>query len=505
MGIIKRQTIQSSIYAYAGVAVGFLTQGVFFPNLFSKAEVGLLSLLIAVSQVLVQASNLGVSNAGGRYFPYFRDTDRQHNGYLLITSLTTLLGFGLCVLGLWLGRPWVIAQYGAQSSLFVDYYYLLIPLTLFTAYFAVFDNYARLLYDPVTGTILQQFVQRILVLVAGGLYWIGWVTFPQFLGVWLLAFLLPTVLMAVSVARDEALFFSRRYVSVTPELRRNLARYAALTLTSALSTQIIWTIDKAMISTTTGLSDTGVYSTAANFAAVIALPATTLYKVAGTLIAESWKANDRANILMIYRKSALNQLIAGCLVFMGVAVNLPSLFTLLPAGYEAGYYVILCLGLGKLIDMATGVNGIILSTSRYYAYDTLLFVVIIFVTIAANTYLIPRYGMTGAAVGAVLATFLYNFTRTLLVWIAFRMQPFSWRNGAVIGLAGVVWYVTELVPHNTGIWWRIGTDAALRSVAITGLFLTGIYVLNLSPDANDLLNGVWKRAKKVWASRETGH
>ena len=105
---------------------------------------------------------------------------------------------------------------------------------------------------------------------------------------------------------------------------------------------------------------------------------------------------------------------------MGVAVNLPSLFTLLPAGYEAGYYVILCLGLGKLIDMATGVNGIILSTSRYYAYDTLLFVVIIFVTIAANNYLIPRYGMTGAAVGAVLATFLYNFTRTLLVWIAFR-------------------------------------------------------------------------------------
>ena len=90
------------------------------------------------------------------------------------------------------------------------------------------------------------------------------------------------------------------------------------------------------------------------------------------------------------------------------------------------------------------------------------------------------------------------------------MQPFSWRNGAVIGLAGVVWYVTELVPHNTGIWWRIGTDVALRSVAITGLFLTGIYVLNLSPDANDLLNGVWKRAKKVWARRNaapppTGH
>lgn len=497
MGIIKRQTIQSSMYAYAGVAVGFLTQGYLFPNLFSKAEVGLLSLLIAVSQVLVQASNLGVSNAGGRYFPYFRNADRQHNGYLLITSLTTLTGFSLCVLMLWLGRPWVIGQYGAQSSLFVDYYYVLIPLTLFTAFFAIFDNYARLLYDPVTGTILQQFVQRVLILLAGGLYGLGWVTFPQFLGVWLLAFLLPTLLMAVSVARDEALFFSRRYVSVSPDLRRSLARYAVLTFTTALSSQIIWTIDKAMISTTTGgLADTGVYSTAANFAAVIALPATTLYKVAGTLIAESWKANDRANILMIYRKSALNQLIAGCLVFVGVAVNLPSLFALLPAGYEAGYYVILWLGLSKLIDMATGVNGIILATSRYYAYDTLLFVVVIFVTIAVNQYLIPQYGINGAAVGAVLATFLYNFTRTLIVWLAFRMQPFSWRNGVVLLLAGAVWYVTERVPHNTGVWWRIGADVALRSAAIAGLFLTAVYLLKVSPDASDLLTGVGKRVKK---------
>ena len=498
VGIIKRQTIQGSIYAYAGVAVGFLTQGIFFPNLFNKAEVGLLSLLIAVSQVLMQASNLGVSSAGGRYFPYFRNPDRQHNGYLLITTLATLTGFGLCTLMLWLARPWVIEQYGAGSSLFVDYYYLLIPLTLFTALFSIFDNYARLLYDPVTGTILQQFVQRVLVLVAGGLYWSGWVTFGQFLGVWLVAFLVPTILMAVSVARERALFFSRRYVSVNPQLRRSLARYAVLTLTTALSSQIILTIDKAMISATTGgLADTGVYSTAANFAAVIALPATTLYKVAGTLIAESWKANDQTNILMIYRKSALNQLIAGCLVFVGVAVNLPSLFTLLPAGYEAGYYVILWLSLSKLIDMATGVNGIILATSRYYAFDTLLFVGIIIVTIAANKYLIPRYGINGAAVGAVLATFLYNFIRTLIVWIAFRMQPFSWRNGAVVLLAGTVWYVTELVPHNMGVWWRIGADVALRSASITGLFLTAVYVLNVSPDANELLNGVWIRIKRI--------
>ncbi len=495
MGIIKRQTIQTSIYAYAGVAVGFLTQGIFFPHVFSKAQVGLLTLLISLAQVLAQASNLGLNGAGGRYFPYFRNAERQHNGYLLITSLTTLIGFGLCVVALWLAQPWVIEYYQKQSSLFVDYYYLLIPLTLFTVYFTVFDNYARLLYDPVTGTMLQQFVQRMLILLAGVLYWLGWVTFPQFLGVWLIAFLLPVLMMIVSVARDEALFFSRRFVSVGPELRRNMTRYAALTFTSALSTQIIWTIDKVMLSSSQGLGDTGVYGVASNFAAVIAVPATALYKVSGTLIAESWKTNDIKNISNIYRKSCLNQLIAGCLVFVGVAANLPNVFKFLPAGYEVGYYAILWLGLGKLIDMATGVNGVILATSRYYVYDSLFFVALIFITILANQYLIPRFGINGAAVGAAITTLLYNLARTLFVGFKFRLQPFTWRNIAVLVLAAGVWWLSVQIPYPTPAdsKWQVIVDLGWRSALITGLFGGLVLALRLSPDINQTVAGLRKR------------
>jgi len=498
MGIIKRQTIQNSIYSYAGVGIGFLTQGLFFPHLFSKAQVGLLTLLISLAQVLAQASNLGLNGAGGRYFPYFRNAERQHNGYLLLASLATLVGFCVCVLALWLARPWVVSYYQVQSALFVDYYFLLIPLTLFTVYFTVFDNYARLLYDPVTGTMLQQFVQRLLILAAGGLYWLGWVTFPQFLGVWMLAFFLPLVLMIGSIIRDEALFLSRRYVSVALELRRDMTRYAALTFTSALSTQIIWTIDKVMINNTQGLDATGVYSIASYFAAVIAIPATALYKVSGTLIAESWKANDTQNIMDIYRKSCLNQLIAGCLVFIGVAANLPNVFGLLPAGYEAGYYVILWLGLGKLIDMATGVNGTILYTSRFYIYDTFFFIALTFITIAANYYLIPRFGINGAAIGAALATLLYNLARTLFVGFAFKMQPFSWRNGAVIGLALLVWWVSVQIsyPATEAPVWQKLLDIGWRSALITGLFGGLVLIFNVSPDINQTVTGITNRFRR---------
>ncbi|GAB3023684.1 lipopolysaccharide biosynthesis protein [Spirosoma pulveris] len=495
MGIIKRQTIQSSLFTYAGVIVGFLTQGIWFPHLFTTQQVGLLTLLISLSLILAQASNVGINGAGGRFFPYFRDAERQHNGFLLIASLATLVGFCLCVLALWLARPWIVKLYQDQSALFVEYYYLLIPLTFCTVYFTVFDNYSRLLYDPVTGTLLQQFVQRLLVALAGGLYWLGWVSFPQFLGVWLLAFLLPLLLMIISVARDEALFFSRNFVSVNPELRRNMVRYASLTFTSALSSQVVWTIDKMMINSKQGLGDTGIYGTASYFAAVIAIPATALYKVSGTLIAESWKVNDLENIASIYRKSCLNQLIAGCLVFVGVAANLPNVFQFLPASYSAGYYVILWLGLGKLFDMATGINGTILNTSRYYTYDSFFVVILIFITIGANLYLIPRFGINGAAIGAAFVTLLFNLARTLFVGFAFKMQPFTWRNLVVIGLGLAVWWLSVQLPYPDAgaAKWRFMLDVGWRSALITGLFGGAVLALKLSPDINQMVDGLKKR------------
>lgn len=499
MGIIKRQTIQSSVYTYAGVAVGFLTQGLFFPHLFSKAEIGLLTLLVSLSQVLTQASVLGLNSAGGRYFTYFRDADRQHNGYLLISLITMLAGFGISVAGLWLARPLVLAHYGTASPLFVDYYYLLIPLTLFSLLFSVFDNYARLLYNPVTGVLLQQFGLRLLILVAGGAYWLNWLTFDLFMYAWLTAFLLTAVLMIAQVVRENAFFLNHQYVFVPAKLRTDIIRYSVLSLATGLSSQIILTVDKVMISNKLGLDDTGIYGTASYFAAVIAVPATALYKVSGALIADSWKTNDLDNIRMIYRKSCLNQLVAGCLVFVGVAANLPGVFRFLPAGYEAGYYVILWLGLGKLLDMATGVNGMILSTSRYYVYDSLFFIGLIFITIAVNNWLIPQYGITGAAIGAALATGLFNLARTLFVGFAFRMQPFTWHNAAVIALGLVVWWVAVQFPYPapTVPIWQTLLDMAWRSALITGLFVGGILGLNLSPDASSMAATIWQRIRRV--------
>ncbi|CCG99144.1 hypothetical protein FAES_1134 [Fibrella aestuarina BUZ 2] len=487
MSSIQKQTIQGTAFSYVGIVIGFLTTGLLLPNLLGKDQNGLIQLLSSLAIILTQFANLGINGAGGRYFPYFRNYERGHGGFLLLAVGTSLLGFLGCAVALWVFRPWVIAENQAKSALFVQHYYLLLPLTFFTLFFNLFDTYARLLYDSVTGTFLKDVGQRVFFLLAVLAHWFGWIDFYTMLWGWLGSYLIPLGLMIASVVRNGHFTLNPTYLNLPPGLAVSLYRYAGLTLFAGLSSQVILHIDKALVNNSLGLSSTGVYGTAANFGSVIAAPAMMLYKVSGVVIADAWKNNDLAKIRSVYAKSCLSQLLIGCLVFVGIAANLPSVFRFLPKGYEAGYYVILWIGLGKLFDMATGVNGTILNTSRFYVWDSLFNLLMVVLTIVLTPMLIRQYGLNGAAIGAALTTGLFNLSRTLFVWYKFGLQPFTWRNAAVIGVGGLVWLIAAWPAYPTGTLVAVILDVTLRSVGIVAAYVGLIFALRIYPDLNGML------------------
>src|SRR5690606_10898250 len=115
----------------------------------------------------------------------------------------------------------------------------------------------------------------------------------------------------------------------------------------------------------------------------------------------------------VYRKSCINQLLIGLLLFIGIWANIDNIFKMLPAGFEVGKYVILFISLGYLIEMSTGLNGVILSTSKYYKYDSYFFIALIFITITSNYFLIPIWGITGSAIASALTLLFFNLFRFL--------------------------------------------------------------------------------------------
>jgi O-antigen/teichoic acid export membrane protein len=243
-----------------------------------------------------------------------------------------------------------------------------------------------------------------------------------------------------------------------------------------------------------GLSASGIYTIAFLFGTVIAFPSAALAKSASVFIAEAWKTNDLKTIEKIYKNSCIIQFLVGILIFVGIAANLHNAFQILRPEYRMAENVIYLIGFTKLVDMATGVNGMVISTSKYYIFDTISFMILTVVTVILNLYLIPLYGVEGAGLAALITMSIYNFARYYFLYLKYGFQPFNLKfiYVAIIGIA--VYYSVNLIPKFEGNTLRICLDVCFRSIFIIVTYLSLVYFFKISAETNGFLRNGLKKA-----------
>ncbi|MVN20007.1 lipopolysaccharide biosynthesis protein [Mucilaginibacter arboris] len=492
MGIIQQQTIKGTFYSYLGVAIGFITIYYFQPHSLSPEQVGLINILAPFSLLFAQFAILGF-NGTARYFPYFRNNEKNHHGYLALACLVSLIGFGLFAVLAYVFKNELIGKKSEKSGLFNQYFWYLLPLTFFTLFFNVFDLFARMLYDTISGRVLREFTKRLFILLVLLLIFFKWVNFQTFMILWLIANIFPTFLMMRKLISQGNFSLKTDFAFINKDMSRKLISICFFAILTGSAPIIIDSLDKYMVNEKFGLAETGIYSVAAYFGIVITLPARSLYSIAYTIVSESWKSNDLENIRNIYRKSCINQLIAALFIFLLVWINVDNIFKVLPHNYAAGKYVIFFIGLGYVIDSATGINGVILTSSRHFKYDSFFNLGLIGITIVLNLIFIPLYGITGAAIAAASTLLIFNLFRYLFILFVYKMQPFTIKSLYAILIAlAAYWICDRFIPAQKNFI----LDSFIRASFITVFYGLSVYFLNLSEDINAYLNGYIIKLKK---------
>ena len=492
MNVIKKQAFLGTIFSYGGVLVGFVSQFFIIGNYLEPAQNGLLAVLLSYMYILVQLSSLGFNAAGSRFFPHFRDAQKGHKGYLFLGFSTCFVGFLFTTIGLLFFKDMIVNNEN-KSTLFADNFYFLLPITFFTILFNLLDNYAKNLYDTVTGTFLAQFLQRFLQLLALLLVVFKVVDFQQFMYFWVLSITIYVVPMLWKVSKLEGFSLKPDFSVMTPNFSREFGLYSFLTILTGFSSMVILYIDKIMLANITTFTETGIYNTAAFFGSVMGMSLLAINKAAQPLIADAFARNDYANISTIYRKSCTTSLIVGCWIFLGIILNIDTLFQFLRPEYSAGKWVVIIISLGKLFDLATGLNGTILTLSKYYIYDTYIMVSLIVITVSLNYFLIPVYGMNGAAFALAIATVYYNLVRYLVVWSKLGMQPFTFDLIKILLISIAIGLIVKYLPTLSGSKTLIVGDMVYRSIALTLLYGIIIYWSKISPELNGAMKNSWQK------------
>jgi O-antigen/teichoic acid export membrane protein len=242
-----------------------------------------------------------------------------------------------------------------------------------------------------------------------------------------------------------------------------------------------------------GLEKTGIYAIALYVGSVILVPKKSLAKISLPIISNSFKNNNLQHIGKIYKQSATNQFLLGFLIYIGIIANLDNLYSLLPEEFKSGSIVILIIGLANLFDMINGANGQIVITSKYYRFDFYSSMILVVTSAVLNYLLIPKFGLTGAAIATASAIFIYNLVKTIFVWVKLEIQPFSWRLLSIIGIGLIVLYASYYLPFTFNLFF----DILIRSALITLVYGLCIWKLNLSEEINLIINDFFQKVSSI--------
>jgi O-antigen/teichoic acid export membrane protein len=493
---IRKQAIISSILVYIGFLVGAVNTYFFVKNgSFSPSEYGLTRLFLDVAQNFYAFGCLGAIPVIYKFYPYYNDNlPKKENDLLSWALVTALIGSLLLLAVGFVLEPLIIRKFSARSLLFVEYFYLVFPFAFGLLFFSVLEAFSWAVKKTVLSNFLKETGMRIITLVFILLFYFKVINFDTFIKLFSSLYFLIFLALLFYLIKIGEFNLTFKISRATKKFKKKMFAMQSLVFAGVMVQTMGQTIDTLMIASLKGIVLTGVFTLAQYVANLVQIPQRSIQSISVGVISQHWKDKNYSEINRIYKRSSINLLIMALFIYGAMVLNVNDMFLVLPLRdeYQAGIVVMLVMGIARVIDAGTGVNGIIIATSTFWRFDFISGVIMLGIRLPVTYYLIKTYGIIGAAYAEVFAYSIYNFIRFEFLRRKFNMQPFDRNSVYAIALAAVgfaaAYFIGGLIYVN--VWVRI----IVQSLVFAGIFLGGAFRLELSPDIMQLY---YRWVKKV--------
>lgn len=487
MGIIRSQSIRTSIITFLGFGIGGIT--ILLVAKYVDPEVmGLTRFFISVATVVYALSHLGSITMMNKFYPWYRDLlpapKRDIFGLVLILCG---IGFLLCTGGFFLFQDLIIKKFGTKSAYVVDYYFYLIPFSLFYLLFVVFENFSYNQYKSIYPIMLKEVGLRVEQLVLYLLFLFGALSLPQFVMSYTLVYAVLLALLVIYLYRQGDLVFSFSVSSVTRKLAKRMVTFNATLYLGAVISVVAANIDNFSISSRDGLKMGFVFEFATYVSTFILLPQRNVVAIAIPVLAANWKNRDMASIGNIYRRSSNTMLTYSVLLFGLIWLNVHNTFDILALNpiYYAGIPVIMYMGLKAVVDMSFGVASQITGTSNYWRVEFYSTLALGAIAIPFNIWFNKLFGIQGNAMANLVSAIVGGIVRFGFLYYQFKLQPFTRRTLYIVLLGVGSYFIAQLIDV-ANPW----INVMLRTITFCAIYGGAVLAFRLSDDVTEAFNKI---------------
>lgn len=484
MGIVLRQSFNNTLITYIGFAIGAVNTLFLYTNFMDPKYYGLIQVVLSASAVLMPLLAFGVPNALVKYYSGF-EKEREQDGFL---TLMLFLPFLLIVpIGLlsWLANDAIGNLLSSENPIVKDYVWYIFIIGMAMAYFEIFYAWARVRMKSVFGNFMKEIFCRVGQTILLILLMLDMITVDFFIKALVAFYVLRMVIMKLYAYRVRMPKLSFNF----PKNTKDILKYSALIIVGGSTAMILLEVDKVMINNFIKIENVAYYSVAGFIATVIAVPSRSMHQITYPLTAEYLNKKDTISLKNLYQRSSLTLFIIAGILFLLILLNLNDLYDMLPEDYRGGFMIVFWIGLAKVYDALLGNNNSILYNSDYYRSILVFGVLLAVMAILFNWWLIPEYGLNGAAIASFLAFFIYNTIKLLFVKKKFGISPITrdtLKVMALLLLIAALFYYLKFPFHSV-------LNIVLKSILMVAMYLGVLYRFKISEDVFGILSKFLKK------------
>lgn len=490
MGIIIRQSIKSSVGYYLGVLLGAVNTLFIATHFLSTDQLAVSRILLENSLIFAAFIHLGAPHISDKFFARFKDESSGHNGILGYLMLFPLVGSFLLCLIFFLFKQNIQEIYVAKSPSIVPFLWLSLPMSFFWAFIMILEAYSRANNRIAFPTFFREAVFRLFnisLIIAFGL---GWISFEAFLYLNTGAIFLIIIALLIYLKVINRLYLNFRFLKIRKELFWESIKFGGLVIIGGLGVNLILFLDRNIIAQKIGTEAVAIFLVASYIASTIEIPAKAVKQISGPILSEYIFTSNLKKIEELYKKSALNLMIIGGIMFVLVSVNVEALLGILPKSsvYTQGKWIVIVIAFAKWIDMSLGLNNEMISYSKYYKVNTLLIILMAGLVVLLNYLLIPMYGLLGSAIATGLVTLVSSFVRLFYVKYRFNLNPFSLKELLLVLFLVLLLVFGSIIPSFGHSKIQLILNIGLKSFLILCIYFFVLIKYSISDDISSLFN-----------------
>jgi O-antigen/teichoic acid export membrane protein len=223
-------------------------------------------------------------------------------------------------------------------------------------------------------------------------------------------------------SRPSSRIAARRLANANP---RGFWRFTAPRGLATLAQITIQRIDIVLVAIMRGPAQAAIYTAATRFLVVGQLGNAAISMAAQPRFTAMFAVGDRRGANIVYQATTAWLVILTWPLYLLAVIYGPQLLVIFGHSYRAGDTVMIVLGLAMLLATACGQVDMVLNTTGRSSWSLANGLMAVTINVSLDLFLIPRYGILGAAIGWAAAIAITNLTPLAQVATVVRLHPFG--------------------------------------------------------------------------------